>query len=353
MWVSQSHAFRMENQYIFFRNDQTTDYRIVNPTTPDCLDDVGYPYFGRVLNRLSERLKHSGLVFYITGWTVKELPSYGSNVIACILQDEWSREPYYRHRVGAILKAYGPRPTHLEANQFGSPYEKGMNLLAYAKALLKDRGGRSLSSIRKQLYASKLAPIIHLPLGCYAYANVPYIPFANRPYDVYFKGSAQHRNKPFRRLKSPKELARLRMEKALESLQSNCPNVKTFFQKTGSFRESINSDRNSYLENMMRTRFALIPRGANLETFRFYEAIRYGCIPVGEVFPCSYIYDNAPIVRLKDWSDLDQVLSQLLSNPAKLQSLHQQALQWWRDIVSEEACTNMILEALAKLNEVS
>ncbi len=334
----------MDNKYIFFRNDQIKQEVAFNPDDFSCLDKYGYAYFGRVLNLLESTIKNKGLVFYVTGWTVHELPAYGSNVVACILQDEWGREPHYRDKVKAVFKSYGSKPNNLDANGYGAVYDQTVNGIAYLKAVLSDRAQRQKSLIKK-ISGKKLAPIVHLPLGCYAYNRVDYIPFKNRPYDFYFNGSSKHQEKPFQ-IKRPKELARERMLEALAILKNKEPQLNIELKKTDSFSDSINASASKYLKTMMQTKFALVPRGANLETFRFYEALRFGCIPVVESFPKHQFYNNAPVIKLNDWSQLHEKIAPLLKQPDELEKLHKQTLQWWHEACSEEACSNIIANAI-------
>lgn len=335
----------MDNAYIFFRNDSATLQVSFKPDTPTCLDEHGYPYFGRVLHLLEPMIEGRGLTFCVTGWTVKDIPQVGSNVVACILQDEWGREPPYRDKVKTVFKTCGLKPTNLEAACYGGIYDKVVNFAAYLKASSRDNGQRTKSFFKKTT-GKRLAPMVHLPLGCYAYSNVDYIPFQERRNDFYFNGSSKHQSKRLQ-IKSPKELSRERMIAALDRLKEQQPALNIGLQKTGSFYDSISSSQSSYLETMMDTKFALVPRGANLETFRFYEAIRYGCIPVGESFPKSTFYKDAPIIRLNDWSELSKTITPLLDQPEKLESLHQQARAWWNDVCSEEACAKILYNHLS------
>lgn len=335
-----------KNSYIFFRNDQKTAHFEFNPEDPACLDHVNYKYFGRVLNFLEPLIRDQGLVFYVTAWTVHELPSYGPNVIACILQDEWSREPKYREKVGMIFRTCGKYPVNFEAYRYGGFYDICANFLGQGKALLKDGGGR-FRTLLSLFRARKIAPVYNMPLGYYTYEDSSYIPIKERENDLFFAGSVQHITGQKKAVRRPKELARSRMEKSLSEINESYPDIKVKATMTGSFQESIDNDNNSYLKNMMNTKICPIPRGANLETFRFYEAIRYGCIPIGEAFPKDYFYKGAPIIRLNNWSKMSDIVINLLKDEQRLQEMHQESMQWWKDICSEEASANFMFAKIA------
>ncbi len=335
----------VENTYIFFRNDQHKVQYSFDPRDPECLDQAGYKYFGRVLNYLSPLIEGRGLTFYVTAWTVHELPTYGENIISCILQDEWGREPKYRDKVGMVFKTCGRHPIVPEAFGYGGVLDSFVNVLAQGKALLQDGTGR-IGTACSMILGNQIAPIYEIPLGYYAKENVTYIPINSRRNDLYFAGSMQHITGKGQKLKRPKELARRRMENALKALAQNEPKLYINSCVTSSFGESILTDNSSYLNNMMNTKICPIPRGANLETFRFYEAIRYGCIPVSEALPKAWYYDGAPIIRLKDWSELGGIVTTLLADTQLLQEKHEQVLKWWKEVCSETALAHYMAERI-------
>lgn len=335
----------VQNQYIFFRNDQHVVQFAFDPSDPSCLDEADYKYFGRVLHELEPQIKDRGLIIYVTAWTVHELPSYGDNVIACILQDEWSREPKYRDKVAMVFKTCGRYPFTAEAYRHGGLYDSFSNLLGQMKALAQDKGAY-FKTMLQSLSGRKLAPVYEIPLGCYAYEDVTFLELDQRENDLFFAGSMQHVKGKGMTIKRPKELARRRMENALDALAAKRPEIKIKKTVTGSFKESINTSNTSYLENMMNTKICPAPRGANLETFRFYEAIRSGCIPIGEAFPKAWYYEGAPIIRLKDWSEIDTVIPELLQDKTRMQELQQKVLAWWNDKCSEKATADFIAQKI-------
>ena len=331
------------NKYVFFRNDQHQVEYEVEPRKPDCLDEAEFKYFGRVLNILEPKIQNMGLTVFVTAWTVHELPSYGKNVISFILQDEWGREPKYRDKVGMVFKTCGTFPYNFESYCHGGLQDCISNFLGQSKAFTKDGNGR-LKTLTSTMLGKKIAPVHKIPLGYYALEDVAYIPIEERDNDLYFAGSIQHKNE--QRVKRPKELARDRMTDALNALAKTNPEIKIKTKVTSGFADSINTDNQSYLQNMMNTKICPIPRGANLETFRFYEAIRAGCIPIGEAFPKAWYYDDAPIIRLKNWADIKTVVPTLLNDTDRLNDLHKQVLQWWEEKCSEKPLANYIAQSI-------
>lgn len=334
-----------KTKFIFFRNDQHQTYFEFDAREKSCLDDVGYKYFGRVLNLLEPHIRNLGLKVYVTAWTVHELPSYGPNVVSCILQDEWGREPKYRDKVGVVFKTCGTLPYNLEAYKYGSYKDQISNFLGQTRAFAKDRDGR-LGTMIARLRRKKIAPVFSIPLGYFTHESVPFKPILERDYDLFFAGSIKHSERKKYFLKGPKELARARMDIALEKIANGRKELEVKTKLTESFADSIEADNTSYLEMMMNTKICPVPRGANLETFRFYEAIKFGCIPVGEAFPTEDFYQNAPIIRLKNWLDLENKVLPIIQDEDLLQDMHNKVLLWWKNYCSEQALADFMQNKL-------
>ncbi len=336
-----------KNKYIFFRNDQKKDHFEFDPSDPRCLDEVGYKYFGRTLNLLEPKIKNQGLIIYVTAWTVHELPSYGPNVIACILQDEWSRSPIYRDKVKMVFRTCGVSPIVPQVYKYGGWKDIISNMLGQVRNISRGSKARVVLFIRS-LFGSIIAPMYNIPLGYYCDEDIENVPIKDRENDLYFAGSINHVARKGMSIQRPKKLARDRMTHNLLSIIEGNKDIKVKNVVTNGFGDSIVNDNKGYLETMMDTKICPVPRGANLETFRFYEAIRYGCIPVGEVFPDTYFYKDAPILRLKNWSHLENVISPLLKDKDKLEKWHEKVIKWWDDVCSEKATANYMHE---KINE--
>jgi hypothetical protein len=98
------------------------------------------------------------------------------------------------------------------------------------------------------------------------------------------------------------------------------------------------ADAAAYSRKLMDARIALVPRGTTADTARFWQALRYGCVPVVDtVARHRWFYDGAPVVRLRSWNELEEAVVPLLSDGERLQRLHERSLEWWRTRGSEEA----------------
>jgi hypothetical protein len=67
------------------------------------------------------------------------------------------------------------------------------------------------------------------------------------------------------------------------------------------------------MEILNESKVSLCPQGATSdETFRFFESIMMGAVPLVEAIPRLWFYETAPHFQNK-WRDLDKTLSQILN----------------------------------------
>lgn len=331
---------KMMNKYYYFRDDFEKITQEFNPMEPGCLDEFHYGYIEKALREFENNNKNLGLVIYVTVWTVYKLPSYGKNVIVFIMQDEWGREPRYREKVGAIFHACDLKPTLLNKLQYGTLVEKVANIFGFVRDHFRDGISGRLRSTFLKITGRKLAPLYELPLGYYNNNSTDFIPFNERSYLFSFSGSVQHRRVKGK-MPSPKEMARSRMSDAISMLVSNNPDIPVHQEISACYRDSIKPG-SRYVQDMMNSKFCLVPRGTGLGTCRYYEAIRFGCIPIMEAVPNSPFYRNAPIIKLANWSDLESCILDLMKKPEELEQMHSDVIQWWEKICSEEVIARQL-----------
>jgi hypothetical protein len=333
------------NKYYYFRDDFEKVTQQFNPMDIGCLAEFNYSYIENILHEFESNNPNLGLEVYVTVWTVYGLPAYGENVIAFIMQDEWSREPRYREKVGAVFRACDLKPVLLYKLQYGSLLEKWANILGFLRDHLKDGlSGRCRSGFLK-LIGQKLAPLYELPLGYSNNDPTDFISFEEREYIFSFSGSLQHRRVKGK-IPSPKEIARNRMYEAIKELIASNPKLPINLEISACYRDSVQPG-GSYVQDMMNSKFCLVPRGSTLDTCRYYEAIRFGCIPIMETVPDSPFYRNAPIIQLSKWSELEYCLLDLLKRPQELKRMHQDVIQWWSQVCSEKVVAKQLENHLA------
>ncbi len=86
---------------------------------------------------------------------------------------------------------------------------------------------------------------------------------------------------------------------------------KYFIKYTDGFGNGLPSEE--YIDILSESRVSLCPRGAHsYETFRFFESIMMGAIPLVEQLPRLWYYETAPHFKTP-WRELDTVLSKILN----------------------------------------
>jgi hypothetical protein len=313
---------------------------------PECV------YFRRVFQVLEQVGGDRDFTFYLTN-DIERLPSYGSEVVAIVVGDDHCRIPFYLHKVAAVFKNCGTRP-RLGCHPVREPSLVNLlSLLVFARRCLKYLpglayyGGGLISGKRR-----RFAPFREIPLGTANQEIVPLREFDARATTLYFAGSVTHSYLPSRAsaikdFLGPKRAARVAMLRNLSAVSERHPGLSVEVAVASDYDEAIHSDGLSYSEQLMDARIALVPRGACPQTFRFFQAMRAGCVVITDVVPAQRFFVGAPAVRLKRWSELEDTVQTLLADPELLEARHRQALDWWSKYCSEEAVGQYIAAVLA------
>jgi hypothetical protein len=311
-------------------------------------------YFGRALGAMRDELQVDGLSFYVT-FDAESLPRYGDDVVVVLIGDEWARVPAYLPRVRAVFRNLCARP-NLGCSPLAWPSRETLSaILPAGRAALRGVGGR-LAHGRAELAAARgrgprPAPQVEVPIGTYNALDLPLTPFAERRSDVFFAGSVIHAPGAAARVKArvmPKGLARRAMLRNVERLRRRV-DVAVDVRVTEGFKASAEADPGDYSRALMDSRVALVPRGATTETHRFFQALKYGCIPVTDSVPPIWFYEQAPFVRLRHWDELSDVVAPLLADSRRLDALHRAALAWWETVCSEKAVGRLMARTLNAL----
>jgi hypothetical protein len=188
-----------------------------------------------------------------------------------------------------------------------------------------------------------------VPLGYARQVDIDPNPLDTRRYLISFLGSVEqysvHPLSPRALFDPPKLIERSRMVEAVRRLSKTISN-DVFLKTTGSYLESIVSDGARYSEIMADTKICLSPRGSSPETYRFFEALRYGCVVVCNRLPNHWFYEGCPAIQIDDWRDLESRLQPLLASPTQLAALHRDSLAWWLSRCSEHAMASLFAQCL-------
>jgi hypothetical protein len=322
-------------------------------TWQDKPDGYFFNYWVRVFQQIEKCSSLSGLTFYLISnhILVDELPSYGDSVVAVIRSDEECWIPPYLNKVRYVFKTYGFQPWCGASLSEQSP--------ASMLKCMRDWGlwsWRHLSYLRE----SGLTPIqsdkkMVLPLGYARQTDLPGKPFESRRYLVGFLGSIENRQypkfSPKRLVATPKVIARSRMAHSLQKLAASAPE-SVFYGATASFTEStMTGAGDRYTEIMADTKIALAPRGSSAETYRFFEAMRQGCVVICDRLPPHWFYVGCPAIQIGDWSNLETEVKALSGDPERLTDLHRRSLAWWNEKLSERAVAQVIARCLEAPSE--
>ncbi len=298
---------------------------------------------------MERTLEDRALDFYLT-FDPHRLPEYGDTVVAVVLGDEVGFIPPYLDRVRAVFKCYGTRPA-LGAGLLRNPSLTGVAALAqYTVRWLRwlpSAAGHSRLVASRTMRGERPPPALSVvPLGTWNQLELPIVPIENRPTDMFFAGSVEHRASQGHRLLSAKVRARREMLAALERLAGLRPGLRIDVRITSDFKASEASSSVDYSHAMMAARACLAPRGTSVETYRLLEGLRYGCVVVSEPLPPHWFYKGAPFIRVDRWRDLDSALMPVLDDDAALRRLHASGLAWWRDRCSEAVVGRFIADRL-------
>lgn len=89
----------------------------------------------------------------------------------------------------------------------------------------------------------------------------------------------------------------------------------------------------NYYENMSKYKFVISPPGNGIDCFRTWEALYFNCIPI---VIDHYIYknwDELPIIRVKDYSEVTyDLLYSFLNKEYNMEKLY---MTYWRNLIKE------------------
>jgi hypothetical protein len=329
-----------KNTYIYLLNN---GQRIIDVSDPQPFER-GVDFYVDVFKYIEQSQHLVGFTFYIATVMPPELPSYGDKVILLVVSDEhYLYKPYFL-KIACVIRSYGAFPTYRD----GFPGNK-LRLLAFIQYIYKlFECATSLldSAVRARTvsYLEARRKVLHVPIALFFRFNPKVIPVRNRETSYAFLGSVAYdpkRRKLFHRIFSPPKLAsRALMIAAMNKFRSQTGKSGSIFT-TGDLEESI-LNRDMYINTLQNTKISICPRGSNLETYRFFESMKSGCVVICEPLPKAWFYDGHPGVIIRSWNELPSLLSRLLSDDDLMQKLSDQALEYWNRSASEVAVGNKI-----------
>lgn len=102
-----------------------------------------------------------------------------------------------------------------------------------------------------------------------------------------------------------------------------------------------------YSQIMSNTKVALVPCGsASLDTFRFYEAMKCGCIILTLSQNKYEFMIDSPHLEIKSWANIDEYLDNIFNDREKMKSLSNAAISFWKNNLSPAAAARFILSKI-------
>ena len=163
------------------------------------------------------------------------------------------------------------------------------------------------------------------------------IPILERKYDWSWMGQFE----PWRRAEFKQAIDLLSEYEGLNS--------KVLWYEGWNNGESIES----YSDVVNQTKIMPVPRGSqSLESFRFFEAIKCGAIPVCIQQPSIDFYNVAPYFCLSSWEHFGGFVENIVKRESEIEYLSEQVKNWYKHFCSPKGLANFMYKILTKVKNV-
>lgn len=120
-----------------------------------------------------------------------------------------------------------------------------------------------------------------------------------------------------------------------------------YYQFNDGFNNGLNEEDYNFI--LRNTKIALCPKGwVNTETFRLYEAMKWGCVVISEELPEREYYKEIPIIKVDNWNEGIKIAKELSKDQSKLEKHSNKNIQFYKDNLSPEAAARMIINKLKR-----
>lgn len=135
----------------------------------------------------------------------------------------------------------------------------------------------------------------------------------------------------------------------LEPLKILQPHTLRLFNE---WKDSKSLGKEEYLSNVLDSVFVPCPKGNNIETYRFYEALECGCVPIlvqeGENRQYTgWIVNNLQLLIVSSWEEAAILMGQLYNNKQLLENYRNTVLiswQKWKETLTKDLKKTLELE---------
>lgn len=112
-----------------------------------------------------------------------------------------------------------------------------------------------------------------------------------------------------------------------------------------------------YRELMLQTIFVPSPGGwVNMDSFRVYEALECGCIPIVETLPRDYFGNflpNHPFLTVTSWDEAPALIQSYLADPQALEQKRLECYAWWNEYKQDlnKKLVAMVTQAFSSVSD--
>ena len=195
-------------------------------------------------------------------------------------------------------------------------------------------------SVFTPYYSTKNRPenVFPIPLGYNgSLRELPLKPLNERSIDVFFSGNLHRRRGPF--------FLGTKLFLWVTQLAGKKYHLHIRFGRQ--FGGGFSPDE--YSRILMDTKIALVPEGyLSNNSFRFFEATKYGTIVVTKRLYNYWFYKNFPGYQVGNWFGVGMLLNRLLRNPAELKKTHEAILAYYQNQCSESAVAQYIWQKIRR-----
>jgi hypothetical protein len=200
------------------------------------------------------------------------------NLIVCVIRSKWKEQLEWLDSISKTGQTF--KIIHLSDEFEQDP----VDFYKAAKGVLRFYRRKDISDEN----------VLTLPLGYHLKSSDPIRPLTDRRYIWSFCGTDWN--------------GRSEEMRVLEDLK---PNRLEYYKEWKSSSQLRGQD---YLDLLSDTMFVPCPRGNNIETFRFYEALERGCIPVFTELPLVLENSGIPFFKAKTWIEVREHIEALNKN---------------------------------------
>jgi hypothetical protein len=102
----------------------------------------------------------------------------------------------------------------------------------------------------------------------------------------------------------------------------------------------------NYYETISKSKFMICPRGCGLDTYRLWDCLYLGCIPIVVKYEGYQDFEDLPILFVEKWEDYltlteDYLNQKYLEMIDKIYNYDKLKFSWWENLISSDLSGNI------------